>query len=246
MAKPTQVSNEFASFYKGAASDIVNKAKEADKLSSNVPVDVGVQGTCLIEGFRFGKLPDKDGVEGSAFCEQTFRILTPEEHQGKLLKRTSWFSKKNGPEKLALSFQYFYDDLVKWGLPEEVRKNHTHPSELGDWFTSNNVVLGFNVVAAKQRDQYNDGKQLYINPPKQSVAATSFIPEDATSAPAGATPAGHNFQVGQIVFYENESGWKVTGIYGPTKIGIEKNGEEHVVPPSRIKLDEQHPENGPF
>lgn len=234
MSKPAEVSNDFMSFYQGAASDTIEKTKQAESNLGNIPLPIGVTGQCMIEKFRFGQTPSKmeNGVqkEGTPFCEISVRTIAPEDVTGKLLKTVFWFSNKNG--NLAENLGRFLSTLVEWGMPVEIRRNHKMPQELADWFMANEVVLDF-VVTSNPSDQLNDGKGLRLKrTADQIVADTSIAPPAPSSSSA---PASGGFQAGQKVKYNGEV-YEYVEKYPNGKLGLKhvEKGTEVVAPPADV------------
>jgi hypothetical protein len=220
MSKPAEVSESFMSFYQGAASDTVEKSKAAESNLGNIPLAIGAAGQCRIEKFRFGSTPDKveNGVltkKGTPFCEVTVRSIAPEDITGRLLKRTFWFSDKNG--NLAQALETYFSTLVTWGLPEEVRKNHKNPTELADWFMTADITLEF-VVTANPSDTLNDGKGLRLyRKADQLPANDSIVPSISNVAPPAAK--GGKFKAGDKVTFKGEA-YEFVEQYPNGKIGL--------------------------
>lgn len=220
----TKVSDDFANFYQNEAAAIT-KAKEADARMSNVPIDVGDEGPCMVTDFTFGKTPDKieNGVlskKGCPFCAIGARIVDDPKNSGKRVVKTFWFW-ENKTSSRADQFKAFLDYLEnRMGLPREVRVNHSNPKELGDWYQSNNVALRYKCAEEKNANELNEGKRLDFYMSKDVIPATSDVaPPAATKTGAVITPPTSSpsttsalFKKNDVVIYMEEK-WRILDVY---------------------------------
>ena len=100
---------------------------------------------------------------------------------------TFWFW-QNKDTSRAENIKKFLDYLeLRMGLPRSVRENHQNVKELGDWYQNNQVVLHFKVIA-EAPNEFNDGKRIEFNIPKDVIPANADImPQRQSSAPANPT-----------------------------------------------------------
>jgi hypothetical protein len=214
----TKVSDAFDSFYT-REQEAIEKVKHEEARTADIPLDIGESGILVVTDMTFDATPnqtDKAGVitkKGSPYCRVGFRVIDHPVHEGKRIQHTYWFW-ENDKTTRAQNFKTFLDDLEnKYGLPREVRENHTHPKELGQWFQENEHTIKFEIKAESEKNTnaYNDGKRLVLSQPKDVVPMTDDVAPPArkkeeASAPTpekGAAPA--ELKVGMSVQYQEQS-----------------------------------------
>lgn len=226
----TKVSDDFESFYT-REQEAIEKVKHEEARTADVPLEIGTKGICVVTDMSFASTPkqtDEKGVitkEACPYCRIGYRVIDNAEHEGKRLQQTFFFW-KNATTTRAETFKQFLDALENnHGLPREVRENHSHPRELGQWFQNNEHTIHFEVQADKPT-QYNDGKRLRLSIPKDVVPMTSDVAPPARGSSVStagtetsvADPANKPFVVGELVIYMEEP-CKVVEIFD-TKVQV--------------------------
>jgi hypothetical protein len=248
----TKVSDAFDSFYT-REQEAIDKVKTEEARTSDVPLDIGESGILVVTDMTFDSTPNQVGKDqvitkkGCPYCRVGFRVIDHPVHEGKRIQHTYWFW-ENEKTTRAQNFKAFLDDLEnRYGLPREVRVNHKHPKELGQWFQENEHTIKFEVKAESEKNTnaINDGKRLVLTQPKdvvpmtddvtppprkkETTPASTGVTSDSTTTVAPAAPPAE-LKVGDLVTYSDMS-CKVVDVF-TTKVqlkGIDDPGFEKVV-----------------
>lgn len=238
MAKQVSVSQNFKQFL-GREHNKIEAAKQAEARLSNVPVPLGAKGKCLVTGFVFTTTPDKTEnntfVPGKPLAEIQLTIVNHETHQGKVLKKQWWFT-SSAKMDAAGRFEMFLNDLMKLGLPEEIRKNHENPEELAAFFLDNDTVLHFEIVEDSYQ-RMDDGKGIRLSTveghiPKDDSIIPGIVeqnPNNSTStSPTIPSPKSKEpvLSPGDITKYLGTE-WTVTENFG-TKVQLKNNDDPKI------------------
>lgn len=256
----TKVSDAFDSFYT-KEQEAIEKVKHEEARTSDVPLDIGESGIVVVTDMTFDATPnqvDKSNVitkKGCPYCRVGFRVVDHPIHEGKRIQHTYWFW-ENDKTRRAENFKAFLDDLEnRYGLPREVRENHTHPRELGQWFQENDHSIKFEIKAESEKNTtaYNEGKRLVLSQPKDVVPQTDDVvppPRKKEEAPAStpttdSVPAATievaaapvDYKVGDLVTYLDQQCKVVEAFTSKVQVkGVDDPSFERIVPKSEVKM----------